>query len=171
MRKCWILNLDNCSTSSYLSSFQAFSYRNLDTSSTPGRSIEQIYVPSTPAWHLLDNCIYQSLKLDTCYLSRFKKEIEILICFLGIYECVFGTSFLLTLDIYKAYFRGRQQGRTYAKGDRWLILFKRSYCIFAPSDFVIKCFLIFIVNEVKNFAANNLLKLVIKSYTGIRAIS
>ena len=30
-----------------------------------------------------------------------------MICFLGIHECVFETSFLLTLDIYKAYFRGR----------------------------------------------------------------
>ena len=43
--------------------------------------------------------------LDTSYLSRFKKETEILIYFLGIHECVFGTSFLLTLNIYKAYFR------------------------------------------------------------------
>ena len=107
MRKCWILKLNSCSTPSYLSSFQAFSYRNLDTSFTPGRSIEQISIPSTPAWHILDNCICWSLKLDTCYLSRFKKETEILIYFLGICECVFGTSFLLTLDIYKAYFRGR----------------------------------------------------------------
>ena len=40
-------------------------------------------------------------------MSRFKKETEILICFLRIRECVFGNSFLLTLDIYKAYFRGR----------------------------------------------------------------
>ena len=45
--------------------------------------------------------------LDTSNLLRFKKQTEILICFLGIRECVFGTSFLLTLDIYKAYFRGR----------------------------------------------------------------
>ena len=45
--------------------------------------------------------------LDTCYLSRFKKETKILICFLGICECVFGTFFLITLDIYKAYFRCR----------------------------------------------------------------
>ena len=44
--------------------------------------------------------------LSTSYLSRFKKESEILFCFLVIRECVFGTSFLLTLDIYKAYFRG-----------------------------------------------------------------
>ena len=50
-----------------------------------------------------------------------------------------------------------------------LILSKRSYCIFAPQGFVTKCFLVFIVDEVKNFAANSLLKLVIKSRTGIRA--
>ena len=37
-----------------------------------------------------------------------------------------------------------------------LILSERSYCVFVPQGFVTKCFLIFIVNEVKNFAANNL---------------
>ena len=37
--------------------------------------------------------------LDTSYLSRFKKEIKILISFLGICECVFVTPFLLILDI------------------------------------------------------------------------
>ena len=31
-----------------------------------------------------------------------------------------------------------------------------------PLGFVTKCFLIFIIDEVKNFAANNRLKLVIK---------
>ena len=40
-----------------------------------------------------------------------------------------------------------------------LILSKRSYCVFAPQGFVTKCFLIFIVNEVKNFATNNIFKL------------
>ena len=103
-RKCWIF--DTSRYLAYLPSFQAFSYCNHDTSSTLGRSIEQISVPSTPARHLFDSYICWSLKLDTCYLSRFKKETKILICFLGIRECVFGTSFLLTLDIYKAYFRG-----------------------------------------------------------------
>ena len=39
-----------------------------------------------------------------------------------------------------------------------LILSKRSYCVFAPQGFVTKCFLIFIVDEVKNFATNNLLQ-------------
>ena len=47
-----------------------------------------------------------------------------------------------------------------------LILFERSYCIFAPQGFVIKCFLIFIVDEVKNFVANIFLKLVCQSRIG-----
>ena len=32
----------------------------------------------------------------------------------------------------------------------------RSYCVYAPQGFVTKCFQIFIVDEVKNFAANNI---------------
>ena len=32
---------------------------------------------------------------------------------------------------------------------------------FAPQGFVTKCFLIFIVDEVKNFAANNLLQVAV----------
>ena len=61
-----------------------------------------------------------------------------------------------------------------------LILSERSYCDFVPQGFVTKCFLIFIVDEVKNFAANNLLQLgelvtycelhiIGQSYTRIRA--
>ena len=57
-----------------------------------------------------------------------------------------------------------------AKGDLCLILSKRSYCIFTPQGFVTKCLLVFIVNEVKNFAANIFFQLVIKSRTGIRVI-
>ena len=34
---------------------------------------------------------------------------------------------------------------------------ERSYYVFTPQGFVTKCFLIFIVDEVKNFAANILL--------------
>ena len=40
-----------------------------------------------------------------------------------------------------------------------LILSEGSYCVFVPQSFVTKCLLIFIVDEVKNFAANNLLLL------------
>ena len=39
-----------------------------------------------------------------------------------------------------------------------LILSERSYRVFAPQGFVTKCFLIFIVDEVKNFATYNLLQ-------------
>ena len=50
-----------------------------------------------------------------------------------------------------------------------LILFERSYYVFAPQGFVTKCFLIFIVDEVKNFAANIFFKLVSQSRTGSRS--
>ena len=59
----------------------------------------------------------------------------------------------------------RIQKRTYAKGDRCLILSKRSYCVFAPQGFVTKCLFIFIADEVKNFAANIFFKLVCQSRT------
>ena len=39
---------------SYLLSFQAFSYRNLDTSLTLGGSIEKVLVPSIASQHLVD---------------------------------------------------------------------------------------------------------------------
>ena len=52
------------------------------------------------------------------------------------------------------------------KVTKCLILSKRSYCVFTPQGFVTKCFLIFIVDEVKNFAANNIFKLVSQSHTG-----
>ena len=61
-----------------------------------------------------------------------------------------------------------------------LILSERSYCVFCTLRFVTKCLLIFIIDEVKNFAANNIFKLlelvtqqesciIGQSRTGIRA--
>ena len=46
---------------------------------------------------------------------------------------------------------------------------ERNYCVFAPQGFITKCFLIFIVDEVKNFAANIFFKLVCQSRIGSRA--
>ena len=40
----------------------------------------------------------------------------------------------------------------------------RSYCVCTPQGFVIKCFPIFIVDEVKNFAANNIVQVAIVSH-------
>ena len=51
-----------------------------------------------------------------------------------------------------------------------LFSLKEGTASFALQGFVTKCFLIFIVDEVKNFAANNLLKSVIKSRTRVRLI-
>ena len=45
----------------------------------------------------------------------------------------------------------------------------RSYCVFTPLGFVTKYFLIFIIDEVKNFAANSFFKLVCQSRIGSRA--
>ena len=42
------------------------------------------------------------------------------------------------------------------KVTKTLFSLERSYCVFAPQGFVTKCFLIFIIDEEKNFAANNL---------------
>ena len=36
----------------------------------------------------------------------------------------------------------------------------RSYCVCMPQGFVTKCFLIFIVDEVKNFGTNNIIEVV-----------
>ena len=86
-----------------------FSYRNLDTFSTAGGSIEKSSVSLTPSQHL---AIYRGLiKLDT------SRSIEVSIEVTGfqisksdfwarlLYLC--RVSFLTTLDLYKAYFRGR----------------------------------------------------------------
>ena len=103
-----------------------FSYRNLDTSSIPGRSIEKAPTSSIAPRHLvdwsrfcswiwffvsqylLDTSAVEDQFLDT-YLDSFLDTSRYLICrallkvlfnsdFLGIRESVFGPSFLLTLD-------------------------------------------------------------------------
>ena len=47
-----------------------------------------------------------------------------------------------------------------------LFSLKEATASFVPQSFVTKCFLIFIVDEVKNFAANIFFKLVCQSRTG-----
>ena len=50
-----------------------------------------------------------------------------------------------------------------------LFSLKEATASFAPQGFVTKCFLIFIVDEVKNFAANIFFKLVSQSHIRSRA--
>ena len=80
-----------------------------------------------------------------------------------------GVSFLTTLDIYKTYFKGRRimhwVCKVYAKRiqvdcDLVHYSFWRSYYVFTPRVLLPKSFPIFIVDELKNFIANNLFKLV-----------
>ena len=121
-----------------------------------------------------------SLKLDSCstasYLSRFNKAQQILSIDVSIenYENQFykfdfrpmlmylcRVSFLTTLDIYKAYFRGRHI-REYKKNicKRWPMpysLWKKLLRLYALG-FCNQVFLIFIVDEVKNFVVKNLLQ-------------
>ena len=62
----------------------------------------------------------------------------------------------------------RIQGEHMQKVTDALFFLKEATASFAQG-FVAKCFLIFIVDEVKNFAANIFFKLVCYSYTGSRA--
>ena len=52
----------------------------------------------------------------------------------------------------------RIRGEHVQKVTECLILSERSYCVFVPYGFVTKYFLILIVDEVQNFATNNLLQ-------------
>ena len=92
---------------------------------------------------------------------------------------MFGFSFLITLNIYKDCFKGRHSWYTSMQKFFTNILwnwdiclnssfYSRSYCVCTPYGFVTKelCDL-HRIDELKNFAANILLKLVSKSRTGI----
>ena len=63
----------------------------------------------------------------------------------------------------------RIQGEHMQKVTDALFSLKEATAFFVPQGFVIKCFLIFIIDEVKNFATNIFFKLVSQSRTGSRA--
>ena len=86
--------------------------------------------------------------------------------------------FLTTLNIYKDYFKGRHKVvAIIVIYIVWLetkiilvhLSLCRSYYFFTPGVLWPRSFLIFIVDELKNFAANIFLKLVCLSHTEIRA--
>ena len=102
---------------------------------------------------------------STPYLSSFTKFSFSDLIF-GLYLCV-CIGFLFSqpqtyIWLISEAVTGENTRRTYAKGDRCLILFERSYCVFAPQSFVTKCFLIFIIDEMKNFATSIFFQLVIE---------
>ena len=110
------------------------------------------------------NSIYQHLrtKLNRSSIEAESVEIyEIRISksdFWPLLTCMCRVSFLTTQDIYKAYFKGCHTRRIYAESDLVHYSLWRSYCIFMPRVLWPRSFLIFIVDEVKNFVANNLLQ-------------
>ena len=122
----------------------------------------------------LDRCIYRGLILRSLTVVSIKDyENQISRFVFNTYPCyVFRFSFFITLDIYKDYFKVRLSWwnlmqRFYAS-ILWLETYApsssfswRSCCICTPSGFVTKEFLdLHRVDELKNFAANILLKLV-----------
>ena len=91
-------------TAGYLSSSLVDCYCNLDTFSTAGRSIEKSSIFSIASQHL---AIYWGLKLD---ISRSIEVTGIQIFrsdFWARLMYLCRVSFLTTLDLYNAYFRGR----------------------------------------------------------------
>ena len=124
------------------------------------------------------SCIYRDLmlKLDkssTEAVSVENYEIRLFrYDYMHILEYLCRVSFLITLDIYKDHFKSRHKGdgRCWKQNTHILWLKKeivlvhhslyRSYCIFAQRVLWLRSFLIFIVDELKNFATNIFLKLV-----------
>ena len=109
----------------------------------------------------LDRSLTQVVSVEN-YEIRFSRSDYMHI---PMYLCRF--SFLTTLDIYKDYFKGHQK---VMQKDNTCIVWPeaeialvhhslcRSYCVFTLRVLWLKSFLIFIINELKNFAANNLLQ-------------
>ena len=69
-------------------------------------------------------------------------------------------SFLTIINIYKDYFIGRCACIVWSEAEIPLVHHSlwRSYCVFTLRILWLRSFLIFIVDELKNFAANNLLQ-------------
>ena len=114
------------------------------------------------------------LKLDTSLTQVVSiKNYEIMFSrsdYTHILEYLYRISFLTTLNIYKDYFKSRHKWCKVLQKSNPCILWPeaeialvhhilcRSYCIFTPRVLWPKSFLIFTVDELKNFAANNLPK-------------
>ena len=120
---------------------------NLDISLDKILSIENNYWSSTEA-----------VSIENYKIKFFRSD------YTHILEYLCRVSFLTTLDIYKDYFKSCHK---VMQGDYTCILWPeieialvyhilyRSYCVFTPRVSWPKNFLIFNVDELKNFTANN----------------
>ena len=107
----------------------------------------------------LDRSSTQAVSIEN-YKIRFSRSNYMHIL---MYLC--RVSFVKTLDIYKDYFKGcdkvMQKDNTCIVWPEAEIVLDhyslcRSYCAFTPRVLWLRSFLIFIVDELKNFVANNL---------------
>ena len=101
----------------------------------------------------LDRSSIQAVFVKTYEIRNSRSDFRPMLVYL------YRVSFLTTLDIYKTYFKGRHTSKIYAENALVHYFLQRNYCIFTLRVSWPMSFLIFIVDELKNFAANNLFKL------------
>ena len=101
----------------------------------------------------LDRSSIQAVSVKTYEIRNSRSDFRPMLVYL------YRVSFLTTLDIYKTYFKGRHTSKIYAENALVHYFLQRNYCIFTLRVSWPMSFLIFIVDELKNFAANNLFKL------------
>ena len=116
---------------------------------------------------MLDSC-----SIDELFIEIYENQI-FSFDFTPICVYLFRLSFLTSLNIYKDYFKGRHNGGNWMQKFFTSILCPssslswRSCCVYTPYGFVTKEFRdLHHVDELKNFAANILLKLVVSHVLG-----
>ena len=114
------------------------------------RSLDRILSIKILGWSSTQAISVETYKIRTSR-SNFRPMLKYL----------YKVSFLTTLDIYKAYFKGRHAYTEWSNAESAEVHYTlwRSYCIFMPRVLWPRSFLIFIIDELKNFTANNLFKL------------
>ena len=106
----------------------------------------------------LDRSSTEAISIENCEIKFFRFD------YMHILEYLCRISFLTTLDIYKDYFKGCHKVVAivvtciaWSKTEITLVHLSlcRSYCVFMPRVLWLRSFLIFIVDELKNFATDN----------------
>ena len=107
------------------------------------RSLNRILSIENYYWSLT-----QAVSAENYEIRNFRSD------YTHILEYFCRVSFLTTLNIYKDYFTCKLSLET--EIDLVHHILCRNYCVFVPGVLWPRSFLIFIVDELKNFAANNL---------------
>ena len=103
----------------------------------------------------LDRFLTQGIFIENCEIILFRSN------YMHILMYLCRVSFFTTLDIYKDYFKDRHKMmHKIIHAESALVHYSlwRSSCVFMPRVLWPRSFLIFIVDELKNFSTNNLLQ-------------